>query len=46
MGLTTNQAGVLEPNGRWFEAIAPERLEPQNLWQAQRTRRLQTSADR
>ena len=40
VGLTTEQPGVLQPEGRWFEAIPPERLEPQNIWQAQRARRL------
>ncbi len=41
VGLTTDQPSVLQLQGRWFEAIAPDRLEPQNIWQAQRTRRLQ-----
>jgi hypothetical protein len=41
VGLTTDQPSVLQPEGRWFEAIPPERLEPQNIWQAQRARRLQ-----
>jgi len=40
VGLTTDKPSVLQPGGRWFEAIAPERLEPQNIWQAQRARRL------
>lgn len=29
-----------EPNGRWFEVIAPEEIRPQNLHTAQRDRRL------
>ena len=41
VGLTTDQPSVLHPQGRWFEAIAPDQLEPQNLWQAQRARRLE-----
>lgn len=40
VGLTTDQPSVLDVEGRWFEAIPPERLEPQNIWQAQRDRRL------
>jgi hypothetical protein len=46
VGLTTDQPSVLEPEGRWFEAIPPERLEPQNIWQAQRARRLQRERGR
>jgi len=41
VGLSTEQPSVLEPEGRWFEAIVPEELEPQNIWRAQRARRLQ-----
>ena len=41
VGLTTDQPSVLQPEGRWFEAIAPEQLEPQNIWQAQRARRME-----
>ena len=29
-----------EPNGKWFEAIQPEALVPQDLHQAQLARRL------
>lgn len=43
VGLTTDQPSVVQPQGRWFEAIAPERLAPPNLWQAQRARRLRAS---
>ena len=40
VGLTTDQPSVLRSNGRWFEAIAPDELEPQNLWRAQLAKRL------
>ena len=40
VGLTTEQSSVRRPQGRWFEAIAPDELEPKNLWQAQRAIRL------
>jgi hypothetical protein len=41
VGLTTDKPSETEPEGRWFEAIPPERLEPQNLWEAQRDKRLE-----
>ena len=40
VGLTTDDPSQIDPAGRWFEAIAPEQLAPQNLWEAQRQRRL------
>lgn len=40
VGLSTTVPSVTEPNGKWFEAIAPEDLRPQNLHEAQRARRL------
>lgn len=40
VGVTTDQPSVRQAQGRWFEAIAPEQLEPKNLWQAQRAKRL------
>ncbi|MCA9248682.1 MAG: hypothetical protein KDA42_16265 [Planctomycetales bacterium] len=40
VGLTTEQPSVLQDDGRWFEAIAPSELTPQNLWEAQRGRRV------
>jgi len=40
VGLTTNQTSVLEPEGKWFEAIAPGELAPQNLYEAQVGKRL------
>jgi hypothetical protein len=40
VGLTTDMPRQLDPDGRWFEAIPPAELEPQNLWEAQRARRL------
>jgi hypothetical protein len=39
VGLTTNRTSVRDARGRWFEAIAPDQLEPKNLWQAQLARR-------
>jgi len=40
VGLTTNTATQRQPGGLWFEAIPPEDLRPQNLHQAQLSRRL------
>ncbi len=40
VALETQQPSVMEPNGRWFEAIPPARIEPANLHQAQLKRRL------
>lgn len=40
VGLSTAAPSVLEPDGRWFEAIPPDRLQPRNLHEAQRARRL------
>lgn len=40
IGLTTHAPSRLEPRGRWFEAIAPERLSPPNLYSAQLAKRL------
>jgi hypothetical protein len=31
---------VRDRNGRWFEAIPPQALQPQNLYEAQLARRL------
>lgn len=46
VGLTTDQPSVRRSHGRWFEAIAPDELEPKNLWQAQRARRRRGSVGR
>ena len=35
------QRSVTDSNGKWFEAIQPDRLHPQNLYEAQLRRRLQ-----
>jgi hypothetical protein len=35
-----NQASTVNETGRWFEPIAPQQLQPQNLYEAQRTRRI------
>lgn len=40
VGLTTNAPSVLEKDGKWFEAIDPRHLIPQNLHEAQLKRRL------
>jgi hypothetical protein len=40
VGLHTDQPTTIQPDGKWFEAIAPAALHPQNLHQAQLTRRL------
>ena len=39
VGLKTDSAAILDPDGRWFETIAPETLQPQNLYEAQLRRR-------
>lgn len=40
VGLTTNAPEQLETDGRWFEPIPPERLQPQDLHEAQRAKRV------
>lgn len=40
VGLQTNQPSVTENEGKWFEAISPETMEPKNLYNAQLNRRL------
>ena len=40
VGLTTDRPSTLDPDGRWFEAIPPVRLDPANLYEAQLRRRL------
>lgn len=40
IGVATREASTLDPNGRWLEAIPPERLQPANLHAAQLARRL------
>lgn len=40
VGVQTTQPSVTQPGGRWFEAIAPLALRPQNLYEAQLARRL------
>ncbi len=39
VAFTTAQPSLTEPEGRWFEAIPPGAIEPQNLYRAQLTRR-------
>lgn len=40
VGLTTDAPNLTEPDGKWFEAIPPDILHPQDLHEAQRARRL------
>lgn len=35
-----NQENITSKTGRWFEKISPQQLQPQNLYEAQRERRL------
>jgi hypothetical protein len=41
VGLQTSEPSIKEPNGKWFEAIPPEALEPRDLHAAQLQRRLE-----
>ena len=41
VGVQPGQRSVIDSSGRWFEAIQPDRLHPQNLYEAQLERRLQ-----
>jgi hypothetical protein len=43
VGLTTTAASVRILDGKWFEAIAPADLEPQNIHEAQLAKRLASS---
>jgi hypothetical protein len=45
VALESNDAPVLDANGRWFEPISPARIEPKDLHQAQLARRLQFHRD-
>lgn len=40
VGLSTKDSSVTERDGKWFEAIPPAALHPQDLHEAQRARRL------
>lgn len=40
VGLETREKSTTDPGGRWFEAIPPADLRPQNLHQAQWERRM------
>lgn len=40
VGVQTREKSVTDPAGRWFEVIAPERLQPANLHEAQWLKRL------
>jgi hypothetical protein len=41
VGLETDQPSVTNLTGKWFEAIPPVQLQPPNLYEAQRQRRLE-----
>ncbi len=41
VGLHTDEAPSTDPACRWFETMAPAEVYPQNLYEAQRSRRLQ-----
>jgi hypothetical protein len=41
VGLSTQESSTLDRDGRWFEALSPDRLSPPNLYEAQLGRRLQ-----
>jgi hypothetical protein len=43
VGLSSNDAAITEPTGRWFEPIGDGQFEPANLHQAQLARRLKTA---
>ena len=43
VGVVSKDASVTDVDGRWFEAIAPDRLVPPNLYEAQRVKRLGAS---
>jgi hypothetical protein len=40
VGVRTSATSTRDPNGKWFEAIPPEKLEPADLHAAQLARRL------
>ncbi len=40
VGVQSGEAKETSETGRWFETITPKKLEPQNLYEAQKTRRL------
>lgn len=40
VGLQTNQPSITDPEGKWFEVIPPETMEPKNLYRSQLNRRL------
>ncbi len=43
VGVRTNSPSVLEPDGKWFEAIPPDQLQPPDLHAAQLKRRLEST---
>jgi len=44
VGVVSKEASTTNTEGRWLEAIAPERLVPPNLYEAQRNKRLGTTS--
>ena len=43
VGVQTGEAKETSETGRWFEPIAPKQLQPQNLYEAQRDKRLKAT---
>jgi hypothetical protein len=42
VAVQSDDAPILDENGRWFEPIAPAQIEPKNLYEAQLARRLKS----
>ena len=42
VGVQSKEPSQTDENGRWFETITPQNLRPQNLYEAQKTRRLKS----
>ena len=40
IALFTRSPGVLEPDGKWLEAVPPESIQPQNPYEARKAKRL------
>lgn len=46
VALQSRETSELSKTGKWFEAISPPDLQPQNLYEAQRAKRLETTVQR
>ena len=44
VGVYSNEKSVTEPYGTWWEPIAPDKLQPRDLYKAQNTKRLEAQA--